>query len=58
MSPSFRTTEAHIDTDAFSRLMEVARETDVYNTRREARQDSFEEIINLLIDDFETEDNY
>lgn len=56
MPKSFRTTKARIDSSAFSRLMKVAQKADLYETQRQAREDSFERLINLLCDQFEESD--
>lgn len=57
MARSYRTTKAHIDSSAFTRLMSVAQKADLYDNQQEAREDSFEELINLLCDQFESEDH-
>jgi len=55
MAKSYRVTEIRIDSDALTRLMEVARQTDLYESRAEAADDNYEAVINLLADRFEAE---
>lgn len=55
MTQSFRTTQIRIDSDALTRLMEVARQADLYDNRAEAADDNYEAVINLLADRFEAE---
>lgn len=54
MSGSYRTTPIKVDSGALTRLMEVARETDVYSNRRQADQDNYEALIHLLCDEFDS----
>lgn len=54
MPGSYRTTKIHVDTGALTRLMEVGRRIDLYNNRREARDDNFEAVIELLCDEFDS----
>lgn len=44
-----------MDSSALTRLMEVARQADLYNNRREARDDNYEAVIKALCDRFEAE---
>ena len=53
MARSYRTTTINVDSRALSRLMEVAREADVYAHRREAEDDAYEELIEILCDYFQ-----
>lgn len=52
---SYRTTRIRMDSDALTRLMEVAKTTDLYDNRREAREDNYEAVIELLCDRFQAE---
>jgi hypothetical protein len=36
--------------------MEIACQTDIYNNRREARQDNYEAVVMRLCDEFEEDD--
>ncbi|WP_225336654.1 hypothetical protein [Halomicrobium urmianum] len=53
MSDSYRMTGIYIDSAALTRVMEIAREVDIYDSRREASDDSYEEITHFLCDYFE-----
>lgn len=53
MTRSHRTRRIHADSAALARVMEIAREADVYNSRPEARKDDYQTILNLLCDEFE-----
>jgi len=55
MSQSYRMTRIYIDSSALTRLMEVAREADLYNNRREARDDNYQAVVELLCDRFKDE---
>jgi len=52
MAETFRTTEIRMDSSAFVQLMETARFTGVYDNRREAREDCYQEIVELLCEYF------
>lgn len=52
MGQSFRTTKMSVDSDVVARLMDLARETDVYETRAEAQADDWERLLTLLMDRF------
>lgn len=54
MPGSYRTTPIKVDSSALTRLMEVARETDVYSNRRQADQDNYESLIHFLCDEFDS----
>ena len=53
MAQSYQTTSLSVDAEAVGRLMALARETDVYDTRAEARADNWEAVLSLLMDRFE-----
>jgi hypothetical protein len=50
---SYKTTSLSVDSDVVGRLLDVARETDVYDTRHEARDDNWEQLLTLLCDHIE-----
>jgi len=53
MAQSYQTTALSVDAEAVGRLMALARETDVYDTRAEAKRDNWEALLTLLCDRFE-----
>lgn len=53
MARSYKTTSLSVDSDVVGRLLDVARETDVYDTRHEARDDNWEQLLTLLCDHIE-----
>lgn len=53
MAQSFRTTEVSVDSAVVARLVDVAQETDIYDTRAEAQADNWEAVLSLLMDRFE-----
>jgi len=55
MAKSYRRTRIYVDSFALTRLMEVSKKTDLYDSRREADEDDYEAIIKLLCDRFEDE---
>ena len=53
MTRSYRTTSLSVDSDVVARLMSLAREIGLYDSRRDAREDSWEELFTVLMDRFE-----
>ena len=53
MARSYQTTTLSVDSDVAGRLLDVARRTDVYDTRQEAKADNWEQLLTLLCDRFE-----
>lgn len=54
--PPPRSKKVPIEAEAFSRMMNLARERGVYDSQHEARQDGYREILTVLIDEFEAND--
>lgn len=48
-------TTVDVDSGALSRIMEVARETDTYDSRRAANEDGYQAVIELLCDRLQAE---
>jgi hypothetical protein len=53
VSRSYRTTSLSVDSDVVARLMSLAQEIGLYDSRRDAREDSWEELFTVLMDRFE-----
>jgi hypothetical protein len=51
-----RSKKVPIEANAFARMMSVARELDVHDSRQEARQDGYREVLTVLMDEFEAND--
>lgn len=52
---SRRTKNVHVDSGQFYRLMEVGQEIDVYRNQSQAQQDNYEQVLKVVIDEFEEE---
>lgn len=55
MNRSLRTTPIKVDSECLAEMMQIARKRGVYGNRREADDDSYETLINILVDTFEEE---
>jgi hypothetical protein len=53
ISRSRRTKSVHVDSEQFYRLMEVGQKIDVYRNQSQAQQDNYEQVLKVVIDEFE-----